>query len=312
VRDKEKASAQAERSVVRDKEKVSAQAERSVVRDKEKASAQAERSVVRDKEMNRPVITLLTDFGAGDHYAGAMKGVILDICPDAQLVDISHEVTPYAITEAAFTLSQAWVCFPAGSIHLVVVDPGVGSSRRPILVEAEGHLFVAPDNGVLTMVYGAAPLHEVREITASRYFRKPVSRTFHGRDIFGPVAAQLANGLAPDEAGTRIGDYLRLGFAMPVRTGHRTWAGTILKVDRFGNVITNFDSESWQRLAVERFEMKIGQRTVARTASNYAEVDEGELFVIAGSAGFLEISMNRGSAAKTAGARSGDALEIRL
>jgi S-adenosylmethionine hydrolase len=267
---------------------------------------------VRDKEMKPPVVTLLTDFGTGDHYAGAMKGVILDICPGAQLVDISHEMTPYAIAEAAFTLSQAWVCFPAGSVHLVVVDPGVGSSRRPILVEAEGHLFVGPDNGVLTMVYDAAPVHEVREITASRYFRNPVSRTFHGRDVFGPIAGQLASGLAPAEAGTRIEDYLRLGFSTPVRTGHGTWAGTILKVDRFGNMITNFDSKTWQRLDFERFEMKVGGRTVARTASNYAEVGEGELFVITGSAGFLEVSMNRGSAAKAAGAHSGDALEIRL
>src|SRR5580698_5609718 len=142
--------------------------------------------------MKRPVITLLTDFGSADHYVGAMKGILLSICPDAQLVDISHEITPYAIAEAAFTLAQAWTCFPEGTVHLIVVDPGVGSARRPILAEAGGHYFVAPDNGVLTMLFASTAKHNAREITTARYFRKPVSQTFHGRDIFAPVAARLA------------------------------------------------------------------------------------------------------------------------
>ncbi len=262
--------------------------------------------------MPRPVITLLTDFGASDHYAGAMKGILLGICPDAQMVDISHEIAPYAIAEAAFALSQAWTCFPMGTVHLVVVDPGVGSNRRPLLVEAAGHRFVAPDNGVLTMLYEAVPAHEVREITASRYFRQPVSRTFHGRDIFAPIAAHLANGLAPAEIGPRIGDYQRLSFAKPVQTGPKTWVGAILKVDRFGNLITNFDSETWQRLVNEPFEMQVGASLVSRMASNYAEMPAGDLLVIAGSAGFLEVSVNRESAAKAAGAGSGDTLELRL
>jgi S-adenosylmethionine hydrolase len=262
--------------------------------------------------MKRPVITLLTDFGFADHYAGAMKGILLGICPDAQLVDISHEVTPYAIAEAAFSLSQAWTCFPEGTVHLIVVDPGVGSARRPILVEAAGHHFVAPDNGVLTMLYDAVPVHEVREITATRYFRQPVSRTFHGRDIFSPVVAHLANGLTAAELGNPIRDYLRLGFAGPTPTGEKAWSGIILKVDRFGNLITNFDSETWQRLASEPFELKVRGHLVTRMASHYAETNTEELFVIAGSTGFLEVSLNRGSAGKTAGARPGDKLEMRL
>jgi S-adenosylmethionine hydrolase len=262
--------------------------------------------------MKRPVITLLTDFGSADHYAAAMKGVMLGICPDASLVDITHEITPYAITEAAFTLSQAWACFPEGTVHLGVVDPGVGSARRPIIVEAGKHFFAAPDNGMLTMLYDAVPAHEVREITASRYFRQPVSQTFHGRDIFAPVAAHLANGIAPVEFGNQIGDYLRLTFAKPARTGPKTWAGAILKVDHFGNLITNFDSASWLRLAAEPFEMKIGTRVVSRMASNYAEIHPGNLFVIRGSAGFLEVSLNRGSAGKMVGLRSGDSVEVRL
>jgi S-adenosylmethionine hydrolase len=262
--------------------------------------------------MKLPVITLLTDFGSSDHYVGAMKGILLGICPDAQIVDISHEIAPYAITEAAFTLSQAWTCFPDGTVHLVVVDPGVGSARRPLLVEAAGHRFVAPDNGVLTMLYDAVPAHEVREITASRYFRQPVSLTFHGRDIFAPIAAHLANGLAPMEVGTRIGDYQRFSFAKPAQTGPNTWTGTILKADRFGNLITNFHSETWRQLMNEPFEMRVGMRPVSRMASNYAEMPAGEPFVIAGSAGFLEVSVNRESAAKALGAASGDRLELRL
>jgi S-adenosyl-L-methionine hydrolase (adenosine-forming) len=262
--------------------------------------------------MKPPVITLLTDFGSADHYAGAMKGVMLGICPDAQLVDISHEIAPYAIVEAAFTLAQAWTCFPEGTVHLVVVDPGVGSARRPLMVEAGGHRFVAPDNGVLTMLYDAVPTHEVRGITASRYFRPPVSRTFHGRDIFAPVAAHLANGLAAAELGESVGDYLRFGFASPARTGEKTWTGTILKTDHFGNLITNFDSKTWQRLAAEPFEMRVGRHLVTRMASHYAEANTGELFVIEGSAGFLEVSLNRGSAAETVGTRPGDMLELRL
>jgi S-adenosylmethionine hydrolase len=262
--------------------------------------------------MKRPIITLLTDFGSADHYAAAMKGVMLGVCPDAQLVDISHYVTPYATTEAAFTLSQAWRCFPEGTVHLVVVDPGVGSARCPLAAEAAGHHFVAPDNGVLTMIYDAVPSHLVREISASRYFRHPVSRTFHGRDIFAPVAAHLANGVSPAELGEQIADYRRLSFATPARTGPRTWTGTVLKVDRFGNLITSFDSETWLRLMAEPFEMRIGECLVSRVASAYAEVDSGELFVIGGSAGFLEISRNQGSAAESAVALSGDALELRL
>ena len=261
--------------------------------------------------MKRPVITLLTDFGSSDHYVAAMKGILLGICPDAQLVDISHEITPYAITEAAYTLAQAWTCFPPGTVHLVVVDPGVGSARRPLVLEAARHRFVAPDNGVLSMICDAVPAHQVREITASRYFRQPVSRTFHGRDIFAPVAAHLAGGIAPAEIGPAIGYYRQLNFGKPAQTGAKAWTGTILKVDRFGNLITNFPSETWQ-FTTGSFEMKVGVRAVSRMASNYAEMAAGDPFVIAGSAGFLEISMNRESAARALGAASGDILELRL
>jgi S-adenosyl-L-methionine hydrolase (adenosine-forming) len=261
--------------------------------------------------MKRPVITLLTDFGAGDHYVAAMKGVLLGICPGAKLVDISHEIAPFAIAEAAFTLEQTWRYFPRGTVHLIVVDPGVGSERRPILVDAGGHRFVAPDNGVLTMLFASTPLHKVRAITASRYFREPVSKTFHGRDIFAPAAARLACGLSSARLGPRIDNYLQLDFAEPVRQGRR-WTGSILKIDRFGNLITNFDSATLEQIAGQRFRIKVGTRNITKLATHYSEVPEGELFAIAGSAGFLEISMNLGSAAQTAAARPGGNVEIQL
>ncbi|HWF07817.1 MAG TPA: SAM-dependent chlorinase/fluorinase, partial [Bryobacteraceae bacterium] len=173
-----------------------------------------------------PIITLLTDFGLTDHYVGVMKGVMLGICPQAQLVDISHEVTPYAITEGAYTLGQAWSYFPEGTVHLVVVDPGVGSARRPIILESSGHLFIGPDNGVFDFIYDAATDPIVREITATRYFRQPVSRTFHGRDVFSPVAARLAAGVGAAEFGPVIEDFVRLHFSKPVQSQPDTWTGT--------------------------------------------------------------------------------------
>src|SRR5579872_4521305 len=140
--------------------------------------------------MPEPVLTLTTDFGLADHFVGTMKGVILGICPKARIVDISHEVKPYDIAEGAYLIAQAYPYFPRKSVHLVVVDPGVGTARRPILLEAAGQYFVAPDNGVLAMIYSSVP-HKVRAISSGRYFRKPVSNTFHGRDIFAPSAAHL-------------------------------------------------------------------------------------------------------------------------
>lgn len=263
--------------------------------------------------MKRSLITLLTDFGTSDHYVAAMKGVMLGICPAARLVDISHEIEAYAIPEAAYTLAQAWPCFPKGTVHLVVVDPGVGSARRPILVEAAGQLFVGPDNGVFTLLYDAAPKHKVREISATRYFRQPVSQTFHGRDIFAPVSAHLACDLTPGKAGKRIEDYVRLDFARPARSGAKNWTGTILTIDRFGNVITNFESAAWEKeLGSRPFEFRIGARSVTRLANNYAEMPPGELFVIAGSAGYLEVSTNRGSAGAAAEVKAGGTVELLL
>lgn len=261
--------------------------------------------------MPTPLITLTTDFGLSDHYVGAMKGVILSICPRARIVDISHGVDAYAIAEGAFTIAQAYRCFPRGVVHVVVVDPGVGTSRRPILAQAAGQHFVAPDNGVLSMVY-AREKHKVRTITASRYFRSPVSNTFHGRDIFAPVAAHLAGGVAAARFGSLIADYLRLDFDKPARTGRRTWTGAILKVDRFGNIVTNFAVQDFPELDKRDFAMVVGPRRVETLARHYAERGIGEPFVIVGSAGYYEISVGQASAAKLLGCAAGAPLELIL
>jgi hypothetical protein len=194
---------------------------------------------------------------------------------------------------------------------VVVIDPGVGTSRRPILVEAAGQRFVAPDNGVLSMIY-ALERHKVRSITAEKYFLKPVSQTFHGRDIFSPAGAHLAKGIAPARMGKAITDYMRLHFEKPVRTARRGWTGAVLKIDRFGNLITNFLADEFPDLEKRPFEISVGLETVGRLARNYAECGPGELFVIAGSSGYLEVSSNQASAAKLLGCGVGAPVELRI
>ena len=261
--------------------------------------------------MRRPIITLITDFGLSDHYAGVMRGVILGICPQAEIVDISHEVGAYEVVEGAFLLAQTYPYFPRGTVHVVVIDPGVGTARRPIVAEAAGQRFVAPDNGVLSMMY-AREKPKVRWITAEKYFLKPVSQTFHGRDIFAPVGAHLARGIAPAKMGKQITDYLRLHFERPVRTARRAWTGAVLKIDRFGNLVTNFPAEEFPDLQKRPFEMSIGLETVNRLARNYAESGPGQLFVIVGSSGYLEVSASQASAAKMLGCGVGAPVELRI
>lgn len=258
--------------------------------------------------MRLPILTLTTDFGSSDHYVGAMKGVILGICPRAQIVDISHEVAPFEVAEGAYTVSQAYRCFPKGTIHVVVVDPGVGTARRPILVEGGGQYFVAPDNGVLSMVL-AREKHKVRLISNERYFRQPVSRTFHGRDIFAPVAAHLGVGVPAAQFGKVIHDYVRAEFEKPRPNGARSWMGRILKIDRFGNLVTNFHAGEFD-LVGKSFTLAIGMTEVVRMVRTYADATPGELFAIEGSSGYLEVSVNQGSAARQVGCQAGSVAEL--
>lgn len=261
--------------------------------------------------MTKRFITLTTDFGTSDHFAGTMKGVILSICPTAQIVDITHEVQPFEIPDGAFTIAQAYSYFPKKTIHVVVVDPGVGSTRRPLLAETAGHFFIAPDNGVLSMVLGREKA-SVRHITNERFFLHPLSRTFHGRDVFAPVAAHLAAGIPPARFGKRIEDYLRLGFDKPTRTGKHVWTGSILKVDRFGNLSTNLHIDEFPGVKTRPFELIAGLRTVSRLALTFTECEPGEIFVIVGSSGYLEVASNQSSAAKTLGCGAGSPVQLTI
>jgi S-adenosylmethionine hydrolase len=259
--------------------------------------------------MRQLMITLTTDFGLSDHFAAAMKGVILGIEPRARIVDITHDIAPFAITEAAFVLAEAARCFPPETVHVVVVDPGVGTSRRPILVCAAGQYFVAPDNGVLSLIY-AREQHQVRAITAERFFRHPVSRTFHGRDIFAPVAAHLARGVPPARFGKLISDYERGDFAAPARNGPRRWTGRVLKVDRFGNLITNFATNEFSAVEGGPFMVSAGRRRITHCFRSYAEGQPGRLFLIAGSSGYFEVAANQASAAKLTGCKAGAVIRL--
>lgn len=261
----------------------------------------------------KPVITLTTDFGLADHYVGTMKGVIAGIAPQSTVIDICHQVTPYEILEGGFILEQAYRYFPKGAIHVVVVDPGVGTSRRPILVEAAGQYFIGPDNGLFTLLYAAEPKHKVRAITNKKFFLTTLSNTFHGRDVFAPSAAHLASGKAkPAQFGPLIKDYTQATAIFATRTGKRVWTGQVLKVDHFGNLITNLRSSEFEVGKAKHFELLVGSHIVSRFASNYQEAGFGEVFVIEGSSGYLEVSVCQGSAARQLGCGAGAPLELSL
>jgi S-adenosyl-L-methionine hydrolase (adenosine-forming) len=264
---------------------------------------------------HRPIVTLTTDFGLNDHFVGALKGVILNIVPDANIVDICHTVQAFDILDGALALAQSYAYFPPRTVHLVVVDPGVGSARRPILATSEMHNFVAPDNGVLSLMYAREQRLSVRHITAEHYFLQPVSNTFHGRDIFAPVAAYLAKGVDQEKFGEEVSDYVRFNAPKPKPIDATSVRGVVLRVDRFGNLITNFtpqDAPALFQANVPPFKMVVGKREVTSMRTNYAEGAPGELFAIVGSMGFIEIAANRGSAAQITGAAKGSEVLLAL
>ena len=246
--------------------------------------------------MAKPVIALLSDFGTRDHYAGTMKGVALGICPDITFVDISHHVPPHDVVAGALELAAAYKYFPAGTIFLVVVDPGVWSMRRGIAAEAGDYRFVAPDNGVLTAVFDEHPPKRVVELSERRYARPTVSRTFEGRDRFAPAAAWLAKGIELVALGRPAANIHRLELPHPSLDGDRI-AGQVLRVDRFGNLITNIDRRTFDRLAGAPIEIQIGGRVVSKVVSAYADAAAGELCALFGSTDHLEIAANGANAA---------------
>jgi len=259
--------------------------------------------------MARPVVALLTDFGTRDHYAGTMKGVILGICPDVTLVDISHDLPPQDVLAGAIELAAAYRYFPAGTIFLVVVDPGVGSTRRGIVAEAGDYKFVAPDNGVLTAVLDEHPAKRVVELSERRYARPTVSRTFEGRDRLAPAAAWLAKGLDVAALGRAADALYRL--ALPMATFEAgAIAGQVMRVDRFGNLITNIDRRTFDRLAGHVLEVRVGSHSVSRVVSTYADAAPGEICALFGSTDHLEIAANGASAAALLELARGAAVHI--
>ncbi len=251
------------------------------------------------------LITLTTDFGFSDPYVGAMKGVIASITPEARILDLCHGVAPFDLLDGAYTLAQAYSYFPADTIHVVVVDPGVGTPRRPILARAGNHYFIAPDNGVLSLVYDREESVTVRHMTATHYFLPQVTDTFHGRDIFAPAAAWLAKGVESDNFGDEIKDFIRFTLPKPRKDADGVH-GIVLKTDRFGNLITNLRREDLPELkAPAELQLTVGNATVTALRSDYEEPAAGRLFALWGSAGYLEVSAHKAAAAKLAGAERG-------
>lgn len=263
---------------------------------------------------HRPIITLTTDFGTNDHFVGAVKGVILDIVAEAAIVDISHAVQAYDVLDGALAISQAYSYFPSGTVHMVVVDPGVGTARRPIIASSDGYHFVAPDNGVLSMVYAKEEHMHVRHVTSEHYFRQPVSNTFHGRDIFAPVAAYLAKMVDSHKFGDEIEDYVRFAAPRPKPVAENRMRAVVLKVDRFGNLITNVTPDDAPALfaGAGRFKIVVGNKEITEIRTAYAEGAPGQVFGILGSMGYLEIVANRAAAAQITGAGKGAEVTILL
>lgn len=259
------------------------------------------------------VISLLTDFGTRDAYVGVMKGVILGIDPGARLVDLTHEVPAGDIAAAAFQLAEAWCRFPAGSVHLAVVDPGVGTARRPLAARAGGHYFVGPDNGLFTDVFDEAGEVLARELASEAHRLSPVSHTFHGRDIFAPAAAWLSRGTPLSDLGPAIEHPVRLApAAAPPPAADGSVAASVVHVDMFGNLVTSMRGvELEQRFPGQAPVLEWDGGRATRLVAAYAEAPPGEPVMLVGSSGRLEISVNRDSAARLTGLGRGDSVRLR-
>ena len=259
----------------------------------------------------RPVIAFLTDFGTSDHYVGAMKGVALGICPEATLVDITHGVPPQDVLAGALELSASYRYFPAGTVFVVVIDPGVGSTRRAIAAESGGYRFVAPDNGVLTLAFSDPAPSLVVELTEPRFQCTTISRTFEGRDRFAPAGAWLASGVEVAALGTAVRDWNTL-VVPPPHFEETAIRGEVLRVDRFGNLITNIDRRTFDRVAPRGAAVMLGDVHVGPIVGTYAHVATGESCALFGSSDHLEVAVSGGSAADHFGAGRGTAVVLRV
>ena len=259
--------------------------------------------------MKKYVITLTTDFGWSDGFVGMMKGVILNINPDATVIDITHDIAPQNIEQGAFLFANAYQYFPANTIHVVVIDPGVGSARRPIAVQAGETFFVAPDNGVLSSVLSSSST--VVHLNHSEYWLSRVSHTFHGRDIFAPVAAHLSLGVPLEALGDPITDWVRLSQCSASWRAGDEIIGRVMHVDRFGNVITNIGEEMLTGMNRARVVVTIRGKSIIGIQATYANVAPGAVLALVSSSGHLEIAAREANAAQLLGARTGDEIVLR-
>jgi S-adenosyl-L-methionine hydrolase (adenosine-forming) len=261
--------------------------------------------------MAKPLVAFLSDFGTRDHYTAVMKGVILGINPDVTVVDLSHDLPAHDIPFAAHELAATYRYFPNGTIFLVVVDPGVGSQRRGLAVEAAEWKFVAPDNGVLTGVLQETPPKKIVELTERRYARPTVSRTFEGRDRFAPAAAWLSKGVHLSALGRPLTEIHLLDLPKP-RLDENVLRGVVVRIDRFGNVVTNLDRKSCERMTegLGSLQLTVAGHQIARLVSTYSEIAPGEIGALFGSTDHLECAAQASSAAERLGVAVGDPVEL--
>ncbi len=264
------------------------------------------------------IITLLTDFGIDDAYVGIIKGVILSVNPSAMIIDITHQIDPQDLIEAAYVIKSSYRYFPEGTVHVIVVDPGVGSDRAIVALEMMGHIFLAPDNGVLTLIMDEGRIDSIARVENSRYFLEPVSQTFHGRDIFAPVGAHISKGVDLKKLGSTLDrhDLVHLSIRKPSISDKGELVGTIVSVDRFGNCITNIDVNYLEKFykpgSEKRLEIMIGEHEIKGLSQSYDSVGLQHPLAIIGSLGYLEIALNYGSASRHFRAEKGDTIRVIL
>ena len=263
-----------------------------------------------------PIVTIVSDFGLRDEYAGVIKGVILSICPSASIVDITHQIDPQDIVAAAYLIPSVYGFFPQGTVHLIIVDPGVGSDRDILAVNCSGHVFIAPDNGVLSLLMSHEESDMIVRVNNADYFLKPVSTTFHGRDIFAPIGAHILNGAALEDLGTKIKreDMIHLKDLNCRLSEAGELLGKIIAIDRFGNLTTNIDSNALAALcrseSKNRLKIRIRAHEISGVSDCYSNAAPNAPLALIGSRNYLEIAVNGGSAEKYFKAQKGDSVKV--
>lgn len=264
------------------------------------------------------VITLTTDFGIVDEYIAVMKGVILGIYPEAVIVDITHHIPPQDLIQAAYTIRNAYAYFPRGTVHIIVVDPGVGSGRSILALEKNNHFFIAPDNGILSILLDKTAADSMVHVTDDRYYLPSVSRTFHGRDIFAPVGAHMAKGVSSKRLGQPVTEdqIVRLNIPKPKISANGEISGHIISIDRFGNLISNIDEESLNRLGPKGIEdsiyIRLKGKKITGISKSYENNNDRKGLAVIGSRGLLEIAVNRDSAQQVFKAEKGDEIRVSI